>query len=175
MTSSCDHKLRQRYCIGRWHLYPGTSCPLQWRRNGHDGVSNHRRLDCLPNRLFRRRSKTPKLHVTGLCVGNSLVTGEFPAQRASNAKKFPFDNAIMPVSCLLMTYAHFFILLHWSQCMKRSNDKKTVTFVTSSETVLTSPETEIKKQVLVAALQEVWSTFFRKFPGYRLNMKVPSY
>ena len=31
-------------------------------------------------------SKTSKLHVTGLCVGNSPVTSEFPAQRASNAE-----------------------------------------------------------------------------------------
>ena len=39
---------------------------LPWRHNGHDGVSNHRRLDCLLNRLFRRRSKkTSKLRVTG--------------------------------------------------------------------------------------------------------------
>ena len=30
--------------------------------------------------------KTPKLCVTGLCVGNSPVTGEFPAQMASNAE-----------------------------------------------------------------------------------------
>ena len=61
--------------------------PLQWRHNGRDGVSNHQRLDCLFNRLFRRRSKkTSKLHVTGLCEGHSLVTGEFPSQRASNAK-----------------------------------------------------------------------------------------
>ena len=46
-----------------------------------------RRFDCLLNRLFRRRSrKTSKLHVTGLCAGNSPVTGEFPAQRASNAE-----------------------------------------------------------------------------------------
>ena len=38
------------------------------------------------NRLFRRRSKkTSKLRVTGLYSGNSPVTGEFPAQRASNA------------------------------------------------------------------------------------------
>ena len=37
--------------------------------------------------LFRRRSKkTSKLRVTGLCAGNSPLTGEFPAQRASNAK-----------------------------------------------------------------------------------------
>ena len=37
--------------------------------------------------LFRRRSKkTSKLRVTGLCEGNSPVTGEFPTQRASNAE-----------------------------------------------------------------------------------------
>ena len=34
----------------------------------------------------RRSKKTSKLRVTGLCVGNSPVTGEFPAQRASNAE-----------------------------------------------------------------------------------------
>ena len=39
------------------------------------------------NRLFRRKSKkTSKLRVTGLCVGNSLVIDEFPAQVASNAE-----------------------------------------------------------------------------------------
>ena len=60
---------------------------LQWRHNEHDGVSNHQPHDCLLNHLFGRRSKkTPKLRVTGLCEGNSPVTGEFPAQRASNAK-----------------------------------------------------------------------------------------
>ena len=32
------------------------------------------------------QSKTSKLRVTGLCAGKSPVTGEFPAQRASNAK-----------------------------------------------------------------------------------------
>ena len=44
--------------------------------------------DCLLNRLFRRRSKkASKLRVTGLCVGNSPGTGEFPAEMASNAEK----------------------------------------------------------------------------------------
>ena len=39
------------------------------------------------NRLFRRISKkTSKLRVTGLCAGNSPVTGEFPAQMANNAE-----------------------------------------------------------------------------------------
>ena len=32
-----------------------------------------------------RSKKTSKPHVTGLCAGNSPVTGEFPAQMASNA------------------------------------------------------------------------------------------
>ena len=60
---------------------------LQRRYNGRDGVSNHQPHDCLLNYLFRRRSrKTSKLRVTGLCAGNSPVTGEFPAQMASNAE-----------------------------------------------------------------------------------------
>ena len=41
----------------------------------------------LLKRLFRHKwKKTSKLRVTGLCEGNSPVTGEFPAQRASNAE-----------------------------------------------------------------------------------------
>ena len=60
---------------------------LPWRHNGRDGVSNHQPHHCLLNGLFRRRSKkTSKLRVTGLCAGNSPVTGEFPAQMASNAE-----------------------------------------------------------------------------------------
>ena len=65
------------------------ACPItwQWRHNERDEVSNHHPHDCLLNRLFKRRSKkTSKLRVTGLCEGNSPVTGEFPAQRASNAE-----------------------------------------------------------------------------------------
>ena len=61
--------------------------PLQSRHNRCDSVSNHHTHDCLLNQLFRRRSKkTLKLRVTGLCAGNSPGTGEFPAQKASNAE-----------------------------------------------------------------------------------------
>ena len=57
----------------------------QWRRNKSHGLSNHRHLDCLANRLFRPISmKTSKLPVTGLCEGNP-VAGWFPSQRASYA------------------------------------------------------------------------------------------
>ena len=53
------------------HLY------IQWRHNEFDSVSNHQPHDYLLNRLFRGRSKkTSKLR----------LTGEFPAQRASNAE-----------------------------------------------------------------------------------------
>ena len=74
-------------CYPKYDIMTATaSGALQWRLNGQDGVSNHQSYDCLLNRLFSRRSKkTSKLRVTGLCEGNSSVTGEFPAQNASNA------------------------------------------------------------------------------------------
>ena len=59
---------------------------LRWCHNGRDGVSNHQSHHCLLERLFKRRSKkTSKFRVIGLCAGNSSVTGEIPAQMASNA------------------------------------------------------------------------------------------
>ena len=78
---------------------------LQWRQNGRDSVSNHQPHDCLLNRLFRRRSKkTSKLHITGLCAGNSPETGEFPAQMASNAENVSIwwhhhEWFVYPVNC----------------------------------------------------------------------------
>ena len=54
---------------------------LQWHHNGHDGVSNHWRIDCLLNRLFRRTSKKIS-SVTGLREWGPPVTGGFPSQRA---------------------------------------------------------------------------------------------
>ena len=92
---------------------------LQWRYNERDGVSDHQAHDCLLNRLSRRRSnKTSKLRVTGLCVESSPVTGELPAQRASNAVKVSIwwrhhcllprvihDNDWSPTKCV---YIHLF-------------------------------------------------------------------
>ena len=60
---------------------------LQWRQNEPNGVSNHRRLNCLLKLLFRRKSKkTSKLRVTGLCEVNSPVACGFPVKRASNTE-----------------------------------------------------------------------------------------
>ena len=57
---------------------------LKWRHNERDGVPYHRRLDCLLNHLSSTDQR--KHQSSDLCVGNSAVTREFPAQRASNAE-----------------------------------------------------------------------------------------
>ena len=79
----------------RMHLYDKAAnsnlVPMQLFYNNYNdvimGVLNHRRPDCLLNRLFKRRSKkASKLRIPGLCEGNSQVTGEIPTQRPVNPK-----------------------------------------------------------------------------------------
>ena len=84
LLPNCGNKSCNQCWISNFWMH---QCALQWHHNGRGGVSNHQPRDCLLNRLFRRRSKkTLKLCVTGLCAWNSPVTGEFPAQMASNAE-----------------------------------------------------------------------------------------
>ena len=65
------------------------------RRNEFDGVSNHRRLGCLPNRLFRHRSnKISRLRVTGLCGGIYRWPVNFLQKGPVTQKMFPFDDVI---------------------------------------------------------------------------------
>ena len=96
--------------------------PLLWRHNGLDGVSNHQPHDCVLQRLFRRRSKkASKLRVTGPCEGNSPVTGEFPAQRASNAENVSIwwrhhASIIISWSCFLTSWG-------WN---KKASDLQTI-------------------------------------------------
>ena len=71
---------------------------LQWRHNGRGGLiivywivysgADHRKHQSSASLAFVRGiHRWPvKLRVTGLCTGNSPVTGEFPAQMASNAE-----------------------------------------------------------------------------------------
>ena len=80
-------QIRLSWAIDMFMDHLCISRTLRWRHNDHAGVSNHQPHGCLLNRLFRRKSKkTSKLRVTGLCVGNSPGTGEFPAQMASYAE-----------------------------------------------------------------------------------------
>ena len=98
--------------------------PLRWRQNGRDSVSIHQPHHCLLNRLFRRRSKkTSKLRVTGLCVGNSPGTGEFPAQMTSNAENVPLwwrHHDIHLILCFGMQYhvgtKHIHCWFHFACC-----------------------------------------------------------
>ena len=73
---------RPTFCRHRFHGHFLGS--LQWRHNDHDGVSNHQTHGCYTQPF--RPKKISKLRVNGLCAGNSPVTGEFPAQRASNTE-----------------------------------------------------------------------------------------
>ena len=105
------------YFVSAWILKLTRS--LQWRHNERDGISNHQPNDCLLNRLFRHRSKkTSKLCVAGLCEGNSPMTGEFSAQRASNAEMFPFDDVIMWNRLMLLLYAIQMIIIAGAGALK---------------------------------------------------------
>ena len=83
---------------------------LRWRYNELDGFSDHQPHDCFLNSLYGRRSKkTAKLRVTGLCAGNSPVTGEFPAQMASNAENVSiwWRHHVLPwtATCIFRKYS----------------------------------------------------------------------
>ena len=71
---------------------------ITWHYNEHPGVSKHRRLDCLLNRLFRLTPKnTSKSVLLDLCFrvtvplwGNPPVTGGFASPKGSTWwKHFP--------------------------------------------------------------------------------------
>ena len=104
-----------------------------------DGVSNHQPSDCLLNRLFRRSSKkTSKLRVTGLCAGNSPVTGEFPTQRASgmgnvsiwwrhhavavNADLYTVQMYLIVCDCLLIYCDAGVLYQHWNKSMNSGRE-----------------------------------------------------
>ena len=65
---------------------------------------------CIVYLFGRRSNKASKLRVPGICAGNSPVTGEFPAQTASNAENIFIDDVIMKylfLTCLLdVVFSH---------------------------------------------------------------------
>ena len=97
-------------CYGDENIYT-----LQWRHNGRDGVSNHQPHGCLLNRLSTCRSK---LRVTGLCAGNSPVTGEFPAEKASNAENVSIWWRNYEISALYIGQLCFAPGSHYFPCRK---------------------------------------------------------
>ena len=72
-------ELRRSGCVGSTHYNDVIMSTMASQITGLTIVFS--------NVYSRRRSKkTSKLRVTGLCEGNSPVTGEYPAQRVGNAE-----------------------------------------------------------------------------------------
>ena len=89
----CGRKIPQvSWQVVDIHPHQRQKFVIHYSDDEHDGISNHQPHDCLPNRLFMRRSKkASKLRVAGLCTGNLPVTGEFPAHMASNVGNVPIS------------------------------------------------------------------------------------
>ena len=69
---------------------------LQWRHNEHHSISNHRRLDCLLNGLFRHESKKHQSSVSLAFVrGIHRWPVKSPHKRPVTRKIIPFDDVIM--------------------------------------------------------------------------------
>ena len=77
----------------KWEISATPEQILFWRFHYNDVI-----MDAMASQITSRttvyssaysgadKKKTSKLRVTGLCEGNSPVTGEFPVQRASNTE-----------------------------------------------------------------------------------------
>ena len=131
------HIIKPQWAKWMWRLYrinqtrPQANIPvvLQWRHNGRGSVSNHQPHDCLLNRLIRRRSKKKsKPRVTGLCAGSSSVTGEFPAQSASNAENVSIwwrHHGLKTVPAFCFGWTLSFVILDWELCITEKSTNNT--------------------------------------------------
>ena len=73
-------------------------CHYSERHNECDGVSNHHHLNCLLNRLFRRRTKKNNQSSASLAFVRGIH--RWPGNSSYKAQKmFPFDEIIM---CVMM-------------------------------------------------------------------------
>ena len=74
------------FIVRNLHLHVNVPFAVTVKSHGHHGVSIHRPLHCLFNRVAKHTSKKKKLQVTGLCEGNPPVIGGFPWKRATKAE-----------------------------------------------------------------------------------------
>ena len=68
---------------------------LQWRHNGRGGVSNHRRLDCVPvcSDAYQRKHQSSSL--LAYVRGTHRWPVNSPHKRPVTLKMFPFDDVII--------------------------------------------------------------------------------
>ena len=112
----------------------------------------------------RRSKKTSKLRVTGLCEGKSPVTGEFPAQKASNAdnvsiwwRHHAIPKVVIEVSYLIMRS----YLLYWHY----SDD--TMSAMASQIT-----DVSIVCSTVLSVIK--WKHFWRYWPFARIPLRKAS-
>ena len=84
---------------------------LQWCHNEHNGVSNNRNLDCLPNYLLRRRSnKTRKKQESSTLLAFVWEIHRWPVDSPHKGpvtwKWFPFDDVIIGSDWLYLPDFH---------------------------------------------------------------------
>ena len=149
---------------------------LQWRHDEHDCVSNHQPHNCLLSLLFWHRSKkASKLCVTGLCAGNSPVTGEFPAQRASNAENVSIwwrRHVDRPTSS-------YWLIMPWHQIGARSSATTTQTWQQLechiNHTALQNFRNTIILKVMFLICKEDWQHIrflcYKDYSGYGLSQR----
>ena len=157
----------QNHGLTQWNLNT-----LEWSHNGRDSVSNHQPRDCLYNRLSRRIStKASKIRVTGLCAGNSPGTGEFPAQRASNAENVfiwwrhheKYNNLqFIEVVCKLATFL--------SQCIYYRSREEPETFQVN--TMSANAQTHGITKPLVAMVYAMWNRNILALPASESQQRV---
>ena len=104
LSCSCS-SVETLTCYSTWY---STFIPasLQWR---------HTSVTIIHSIIYSRRrsKKISKIRVTGLCEENSPVTGEFPAQRASNVQMFPFDDVVMNYALENRNWGNYIALTHF--------------------------------------------------------------
>ena len=91
----------------------------QWRHNERYGVSNHRRLDCLLNLLFKHRSKKNQSSASLAFVrGIHRWPVNSPHKGPVTRKIFPIDDVIMCYSDVLKftTALHTIAATVWNEC-----------------------------------------------------------
>ena len=100
VTNICHFQFSKHYIIYKmnyWMKYATVSSDTDveihvWYRESRDKLTrncwtNHRSFDFCLTASVDSHQRHIKVCISGLYVGNSSVTGELPAQRASNAEK----------------------------------------------------------------------------------------
>ena len=130
----------------RW--WNGIRYLLHWRQN-------ERSLKSLAPRLFIQPCLQAQIkeNTTGLCVWNSPVTGEFPAQRTSNAEMFRFDDVIMRVHIRTTLWTLGLKLALWTPFQQQ---QICYTFVSTTSPVLGSEKLSSNSNYKGYIVREMW-------------------